>query len=220
MITGEYNAQQAYKAFDALLRAPKAASAEVIMTSEKAYSNIFRSNSGSESYSVMANTLREVYGSDVLIATGNSFTGSVLQADYTEKLVGSMIMPNGLVSYHREMNGAELKETVRAYVEGIEGGFKPFNRGSLPVVSGITIEAKENKGAYTLTRVKRDGKEIKDDETYSVTCLATSGHLASFLADESRTFTKGEENVKVMWTNAVKAGGIVIAQPEHYITLK
>ena len=220
MIRGEYNAQQAYEAFDAQLRAPKAAFAEIVMTSGKTYSNIFHSRGGNESYSVMANSLREIYGSDVLIATGNSFTGSVLQADYTEKMTGSMIMPNGLMSFHRDMTGAKLKETVKAYVEGMEGGFKPFNRGSLPVVSGITMEVKENKGAYTLTRVKRDGKEIRDEDTFSVTCLATAGHFAPFLADESRVFTEGEENVKTAWTNAVKSGGAVLGQPEQYITLK
>ena len=51
-----------------------------------------------------------------------------------------MIMPNGLMSRQRTMTGAELKETVRAFVEGWEGGFVPFNRGSLPVVSGIAVE--------------------------------------------------------------------------------
>lgn len=40
----------------------------------------------------MANSLRGVYGSDVLIATCNSFTGSVFQADYTEKMLGCMIL--------------------------------------------------------------------------------------------------------------------------------
>ena len=220
MISGEYNAQQAYEAFDAGLRQPKDDSAEVILTSEKSYSNIFHSKGGNESYSVMANSLREVYGSDVLLAMGDSFTGSVLQTDYTEKMAGYMIMPNGLVSFHRDMNGAELKETIKAYVEGVEGGFKPFNRGSLPVVSGITIEVEENEGAYTLIKAKRDGKEIKDDETFSVTCLSTYGRFATFLADESRVFTEGEENVRPVWTNFMKSDGAVLAQPEHYITLK
>ncbi len=220
MISGEYNAQQAYEAFDAGLRQPKDDSAEVILTSEKSYSNIFHSKGGNESYSVMANSLREVYGSDVLLAMGDSFTGSVLQTDNTEKMAGYMIMPNGLVSFHRDMNGAELKETIKAYVEGVEGGFKPFNRGSLPVVSGITIEVEENEGAYTLIKAKRDGKEIKDDETFSVTCLSTYGRFATFLADESRVFTEGEENVRPVWTNFMKSDGAVLAQPEHYITLK
>ena len=220
MITGEYNAQQAYEAFDAELQKPKDDSAETVLTSEKSYSNIFRSDGGNESYSVMAGSLRDIYDSDVLIATGNSFTGSVFQTDYTEKMAGSMVMPNNLNSFQRDMTGAELKEMVRAYVEGIEGGFKPFNRGSLPVVSGITIEVEENEGTYTLTNVKKDGKKIKDEETFSVTCLATPLHFAPFLEDENCEFMQGEENVKDTWLNSVKEGGVVLAQPEHYITLK
>lgn len=219
MIAGEYNAQQAYEAFDAQLRQPREDSAEVVLSSQKGYSNIFHSRGGNEAYSVMANTLRGVYDSDVLIATGNSFTGSVLQADYTEKLAGNMIMPNALVSFHRDMTGAELKEMVKAYVEGVEGGFKPFNRGSLPVVSGISIVVKENKGAYTLTKVLKNGKAIKDDETFSVTCLATNANFTPFLADESREFTYGDR-VKDAWLSYVKAGDAALSQPEQYITLK
>ena len=44
------------------------------------------------------------------------------------------------------MKGAELKDYVKASVEGIEGGFTPFNRGSLPAVSGISIEVQEEDG--------------------------------------------------------------------------
>lgn len=68
----------------------------------------------------MANTLRGIYGTDVLIATGNSFTGSVRKAGYTEKMAGNMIMPNGLSAYKRKMSGAELKKTVRNFVEGYQ----------------------------------------------------------------------------------------------------
>ena len=55
-------------------------------------------------------------------------------------MAGNMIMPNGLSAYKRKMSGAELKKTVRNFVEGYQGGFNPFNRGSLPVVSGISVE--------------------------------------------------------------------------------
>lgn len=44
-------------------------------------------------------------------------------------------------------------------------------------------------------------------------CFATKGHFAPFLGDESRVFTEGEENVKTAWTNFVKEGGVVLAQP-------
>ena len=150
MIAGEYTAQQAYRAFNAQLLAEETpADDEIVLTSGKSYSNVFHANGGSASFSVMANTLRGVYGTDVLLATANSFTGSVLQADYNKKMAASMIMPNGLMSRQRTMTSAELKETVRAFVEGCEGGFVPFNRGSLPVVSGIAVEVKEAGGSYT-----------------------------------------------------------------------
>ena len=63
-----------------------------------------------------------------------------------------MIMPNGLMAYQRTMTGAELKETLRAFVEGCEAALCPFNRGSLPVASGITMEVKEAGGSYTPDR--------------------------------------------------------------------
>ncbi len=88
-----------------------------------------------------------------------------------------MIMPNGLMSRQRTMTGAELKETVRAFVEGCEGGFVPFNRGSLPVVSGIAVEVKENNGSYTLTGITRNGQPLGDNDTVTVTCLATEKQM-------------------------------------------
>ena len=221
MIAGEYTAQQAYRAFNARLLAEETpADDEIVLTSGKSYSNVFHANGGSASFSVMANTLRGVYGTDVLLATANSFTGSVLQADYNKKMAASMIMPNGLMSRQRTMTGAELKETVRAFVEGCEGGFVPFNRGSLPVVSGIAVEVKEASGSYTLTGITRNGKPLRDDDTVTVTCLATAKQMAPLLADKSAGFTGGDQQVKSTWTEYVSGGGAALAEPENYMTLR
>ena len=221
MIAGEYTAKQAYQAFNARLLAEDApADDAVVLTSGKSYSNVFHKNGGNASFSVMANTLRGVYGTDVLIAAANSFTGSVLKADYTQKMAASMIMPNSLLAYQRAMTGAELKETVRAFVEGCEGGFVPFNRGSLPVVSGIAVEVKEASGSYTLTGITRNGKPLRDDDTVTVTCLATAKQMAPLLADKSAGFTGGDEQVKSTWTEYVSGGGAALAEPENYMTLR
>ena len=221
MIAGEYTAQQAYRAFNAQLLAEETpADDEIVLTSGKSYSNVFHANGGSASFSVMANTMRGVYGTDVLLATANSFTGSVLQADYNKKMAASMIMPNGLMSRQRTMTGAELKETVRAFVEGCEGGFVPFNRGSLPVVSGIAVEVKEAGGSYTLTGITRNGRPLRDDDTVTVTCLATAKQMTPLLADKSGAFTGGDQQVKSTWTEYVSGGGAALAEPENYITLR
>ena len=221
MIAGEYTAKQAYRAFNARLLAEDApADDAVVLTSGKSYSNVFHKNGGNASFSVMANTLRGVYGTDVLIAAANSFTGSVLKADYTPKMAASMIMPNSLLAYQRAMTGAELKETVRAFVEGCEGGFVPFNRGSLPVVSGIAVEIKEAGGSYTLTGITWNGQPLRDDDTVTVTCLATAKQMAPLLADKSAGFTGGDQQVKSTWTEYVSGGGAALAEPENYMTLR
>ena len=221
MIAGEYTAQQAYRAFNAQLLAEETpADDEIVLTSGKSYSNVFHANGGSASFSVMANTLRGVYGTDVLLATANSFTGSVLQADYNKKMAVSMIMPNGLMSRQRTMTGAELKETVRAFVEGCEGGFVPFNRGSLPVVSGIAVEVKEAGGSYTLTGITRNGQPLRDDDTVTVTCLAAENQMEALLASGSGTSLDGDTWVKNRWRDHVSGGGAALAEPENYMTLR
>ena len=221
MIAGEYTAKQAYRAFNAqLLAEEEPAADETVLTSGKSYSNVFHANGGNAAFSVMANTLRGVYGTDVLLATANSFTGSVLKADYNQKMADSMIMPNGLMSRQRTMTGAELKEVVRAFVEGCEGGFVPFNRGSLPIVSGIAVEVKENNGSYTLTSITRNGQPLRDDDTITVTCLATSKQMEALLASKSGTSEDGDAWVKNTWRDHVSGGGAALAEPENYMTLR
>ena len=220
MITGEYDAEQAYQSFNSQLLEEKSASEKVILDSQKSYSNRFHSSGGNAAYSVMANTLRGIYGTDVLIATGNSFTGNVLKAGYTKKMVGSMIMPNSLSAYSSKMSGAELKETVKNFIEGYEGGFIPFNRGSLPVFSGISVEIKETGDGYTLSKVTKDGKKVQDNDTFTVTCLAIPKHMKAYPADENIVFDGADTTVKDTWTESVSENNAVLAEPKDYMTLR
>ena len=220
MISGEYDAGQAYQSFHTQLLDEKTSSEKVVLNSEKSYSNRFHSSGGNEAYSVMANTLRGIYGTDVLIATGNSFTGNVLKAGYTEKMAGDMIMPNGLSAYSCKMSGAELKETVRNFVEGYPGGFLPFNRGSLPVFSGISVELMETEDGYTVRKVTKDGKKVQDNDTFTVTCLATPQHMEAYPADQNMVFAGGETSVKDTWTAYVSDGNAILAEPEDYINVR
>lgn len=220
MISGEYNAGQAYQSFNAQLFEEESASGDIVLDSQKSYSNRFHSNGGNAAYSVMANTLRGIYGTDVLIATGNSFTGNVLKAGYTGKMAGEMIMPNDLSAYSSKMSGAELKETVKNFVEGYEGGFIPFNRGSLPVLSGISAEVKENDSGYTLSKVTKDGKKVQDNDIFTVTCLAIPKHMEAYPTDENPVFDGGDTTVKDAWTGYVSDGNAVLAEPEDYMTLR
>ena len=220
MIAGEYDAEQAYQTFNTQLLEEESTSEKVVLDSQKSYSNRFHSSGGNAAYSVMANTLRGIYGSDVLIATGNSFTGNVLKAGYTEKMARNMIMPNELSAYSSKMSGAELKEMIKNFVEGYDGGFIPFNRGSLPVLSGISVEVKETDDGYTLSKVTKDGKQIQDEDTFTVTCIASPQHMEAYPADENTVFDGGGISVDDTWTAYISDGDAVLAEPEDYMTLR
>lgn len=219
MIAGEYGAQEAYEDFNAQLKQEDTNEDEnIVLTPSKSYSSTFKCDGGNEAYSVMANTLRNCYQSDVLIATANSFTANVLQAEYTEKMAGYMIMPNSLSAYHKQVNGTELTDIVKCFVEGIEGGFVPFNQGSLPVFSGISVEVKEENGCYTLVKIMKDGKRIDDHDTFTLTCLATEKNMTPLLNDD--TFTEDTIKVRQTWLDYVSSGNGKLVETEKYITVR
>ena len=220
MISGEYDARQAYQSFNSQLLKEESTLEAIVLDSQKSYSNRFHSSGGNAAYSVMANTLRSIYGTDVLIATANSFTGNVLKAGYTEKMAGNMIMPNDLFAYSSKLSGAELKETVKNFVEGYEGGFIPFNRGSLPVVSGISVEVKETEDGYTLSKVTKEGKQIRDEDIFTVTCLATLKHMEAYPTGDNIVFDGENTSVKDTWTGYISNGDAVLAEPEDYINVR
>lgn len=224
MILGEYDAKQAYEEFDARLMEEKEEKAEITASFDGEYAYEFSKKGGNPSASVMANTLREYYGSDVLIAPNYSFTGSLLPADYTEQMISYMIMPNALQAWQREMTGEELKEYLKVSVEGAKNCYTPFNRSSLPIVSGISIEVKEEGGKYTLTKVLSEGREVKDNTLYKVTCLNSKVYLEDMMpylypTEGSEAFQVEEVTVRNAWTEYIKNGGI-LAEPTDYITLK
>ena len=220
MISGEYDAEQAYQSFNTQLLDEKSTSENAVLNSKKSYSNRFHNDGGNDAYSVMANTLRGIYGSDVLIATGNSFTGNVLKAGYTEKMAGNMIMPNDLSAYSSKMSGAELKEMVKKFVEGYQGGFIPFNRGSLPVVSGISVEVKATDDGYSLSKVTKNGKQIQDNDTFTVTCLAIPKHMEAYPTEDDIVFEGGDTTVKGTWLEYVSENDAGLAEPEDYINVR
>ncbi|MEE1411125.1 MAG: ABC transporter substrate-binding protein [Bulleidia sp.] len=221
MISGEYTAEEAYKDFDAQLRQPEETTEEEpVLLSDTSYSNTFQNKGGNEAYSVMANSLRDCYGSDVLIAMANSFTGNVLQAEYSEKMAGYMIMPNGLCAFTKTMSGKELKEIVKSFTEGTEGGFIPFNKGSLPVFSGISAEVKEDNGSYTLVDVQRDGKNIQEDDTFTVTCLSLEKYMQPLPGETGKGFTEEELVVRKKWLEYIQEGKAGLSKPSSYITLR
>ena len=96
----------------------------------------------------------------------------------------------------------------------------PFNRGSLPVVSGISVEVKETEDGYTLSKVTKNGKKVQDNDTFTVTCLAIPKHMEAYPTDENIVFDGEDTTVKDTWIENVSDGNTVLAEPEDYLTLR
>ena len=129
-------------------------------------------------------------------------------------------MPNSLSAYSCKMSGEELTEAVRNFVEGYQEGFIPFNRGSLPVFSGISVEIRETDDGYTLSKVTKDGKIVQDKDTFTVTCLAIPEHMEAYPTEDKLVFEKDDTFVRDTWKGYVSDGNAVLAEPEDYINVR
>lgn len=218
MIEGEYNATKAYSAFNEQLGKAQNNSNATVLSIGSEYSNIFHSDGGNEAYSVMANSLRQMYVCDVLIAPGFSFTGSVFKGDYTEKMLENMIMSGSLKAWHCNLKGVELIQCLRIYVEGSENGFTPYNKGSLPVVSGISINVSQEDGKYKLEEVYFDGKKVNVDDTFRVTLLNTDEYMMP-VYEKHYKIVEANMLVKEAWMEYIQYGG-AFAEKEDYIKIK
>lgn len=225
MITGEYTAKQAYSALDARLDESKCCG-KVVTEFSCGYSDMISKDGRREASSVMANTLRKYYGADLLIAPSYSFTGHIINTGYSKKMLRYMVTSDTLCAYRRDMTGTDVTALLKASVEGAKGTrYKPFNDGSLPVVSGgkITVKGSDGQG-YALVNAKINGKNIDENATYSVVYLDYPSYfdkLASALYPryESDAFTKYDKGVREVWVEYI-LGGNDLAAPEKYISIK
>ena len=96
----------------------------------------------------------------------------------------------------------------------------PFNRGSLPVVSGISVEVKETEDGYRLSKVTKNGKKVQDNDTFTVICLAIPKHMEAYPADDNIVFDGEDAFVKDTWTGYISDGDAILAEPEDYMTLR
>ena len=96
----------------------------------------------------------------------------------------------------------------------------PFNRGSLPVVSGISVEVKETEDGYTLSKVTKNGKKVQDNDTFTVICLAIPKHMEAYPIDDNIVFDGEDTFVKDTWTGYISDGDAILAEPEDYMTLR
>lgn len=107
MLVGEADARQAVKIFNDNYNYVKE-KGNTVTTFDREYT--WKStDTGSESFSVRVNILREICGADMLIAPAAMNAGDIYKGDYTAAQLQALIMGGGVKFYTKDATGAEIK---------------------------------------------------------------------------------------------------------------
>ncbi len=175
MLVGEADARQAVKIFNDNYNYVKE-KGNIVTTFDREYT--WKStDTGSESFSVRVNILREICGADMLIAPAAMNAGDIYKGDYTAAQLQALIMGGGVKFYTKDATGAEIKNVVRCLVEGCGRDDDPISWDTLPASSGFTMKiSRDYDGKMHLLDIIADGESIADEKTYSFCYVDVSGH--------------------------------------------
>ncbi|MDO5135506.1 MAG: extracellular solute-binding protein [Eubacteriales bacterium] len=229
MVRGEYDAGQAYDAFNQRLRTKEEQRDEVVVHFDKGYSSVFDPEKGNEAASAITNTLREYFGSDILIALGSSYSGVVYGTDYTRRQLDYMITDTTIHDYTNEVTGKELRHMLESILEKEYGGISMLNRYFLPVTSGCQLTVAQREDGYHLEKLTVDGKEMGDEDTFLVTYIA-SVHNGEPMLEELwkekggvSAWEQSDLTVQEHWSRCILGGQgsdpYPLAEPTRYIRL-
>lgn len=229
MITGVYDADSAYEAFDASLRR-QAEGITYDYTVDTAYDYTFKEETGSESVSAILNSCRQIWQTDLAVTYAPCYSNSIYAGDASSSQIAYYLSSNPPSDYYMELTGAEVKALVAAMLHtepdenGMYAGMSPVTDDMLPVGSGFEMQVKRTDTGYELTGLTIEGKAIDETATYSV-CYNVPAYYAAYIA-AGAGITIPEDSAKVL--PAVKdtllqyliTEGRQFAAPTKYITLE
>ena len=178
MMTGEYDAQAAYDAFNAQITDYKDPDAvEVMFTQENAYSNDFTEH-GSQAASALVNTLCTAFDDQIAIAYSPVASTSIYAGDYTLQQAKWILTARNSI-YRGEYTGEEVRRFMDWLVNVKEDGSNPIHhRNLMPVTSGMEYTVTEyERGKFRLEEITIDGKKLDDSATYTLLLVGADTFL-------------------------------------------
>ena len=178
MMTGEYDAQAAYDAFnERITHYADPDAAEVMFTQETAYSNEFTEH-GSAAASSLMNTIRSSMGADIAIGYSPTASTSIYAGDYTLQQAKWILTARNSV-YLGEYTGEEVWRFMDWLVNVKEDGSNPIqHRNLMPVTSGLEYTVTEyERGKFRLEKVTVNGEPLDENATYNLMLVGADTFL-------------------------------------------
>ena len=178
MMTGEYDAESAYEAFNAQITNYVDPEAEEIMfTQKKAYSNDFGDH-GSAAASSMMNTLRSAFDDQIAVGYSPVASTSIYPGTYTLQQAKWVLTARNSI-YRGEYTGEEVRRIMEWLVNVKEDGSNPiYHRNLMPVTSGLEYTVTETeRGKFTLEDITVDSKPLDENTTYTMLLVGADTFL-------------------------------------------
>ena len=178
MMTGEYDAESAYEAFNAQITNfvdPDAE--EILFTQKNAYSNDFGDH-GSAAASSMMNTLRAAFDDQIAVGYSPVASTSIYAGTYTLQQAKWVLTARNAI-YRGEYTGEEVRRIMEWLVNVKEDGSNPiYHRNLMPVTSGLEYTVTETeRGKFTLEDITVDSKPLDDNATYTMLLVGADTFL-------------------------------------------
>lgn len=178
MMTAEYDAKEAYDAFNEQITNFKDPDAvEVMFTQETAYSNDFTDH-GSAAASSLMNTIRSSMEADIAIGYSPTVSTSIYAGDYTLQQAKWVLTTRNSV-YLGEYTGEEVYRFMDWLVNVKEDGSNPIrHRNLMPVTSGLEYTVTEyERGKFRLESVTVNGEPLDQNATYNLMLVGADTFL-------------------------------------------
>ena len=178
MMTGEYDAKEAYEDFNAqITNYTNPEAEEVLITQKTAYSNDFGEH-GSPAASSLMNTLRAANEDQIAIGYASVASSPVFVGDYTMQQV-KWIMTFRNALYRGEYTGEEVRRIMDWLVNVKEDGSNPVHhRNQMPVTSGLEYTVTETeRGKFRLDDITVNGEPLDDNAVYTVLLVGADTYL-------------------------------------------
>lgn len=229
MISGEYDAAEAYQVFDETLKA-EAAEITYDYTVDTEYSYTFQDGKGSESVSAILNSAREVWGTDLAVTFAPCYSNSIYAGEASSSQISYYLSSNPPTDYYLELTGAEIKKLVSTmlHVEpdavGMYAGMSPVTDDMLPVSSGFEMQVARTEEGYELLGLTVNGEPMDETQTYSI-CYNVPSYYAGYIAKQAGiTLPDGCASIlpgiKDTLTQYLITDGKQFAAPSAYISVE
>lgn len=167
ILNGEVNtASEALDAFNTELASVEPG-LETVCHIDKYYSNEFTAEHGNQAASVIANTIRDLSGVDMVFMQSCYVANDIYEGDYSAKDLAYIAKNDGGWPGLMEITGDQIYSLVEETLKMKGNRGAVCNDSTLYVSSGFAMDISRTEDGYKLNALTIDGEDLDRSKTYS-----------------------------------------------------